>query len=285
MTASVLTDREAPAARTARAGLTVPVWVHGVAMIVLSATVLAVLVRYCLHSYRGIRWDERLMSAWQVSDATRLTTAHYLSVITVPSVALVLITCVVVAAVRRRVALAVGAATLISGATVTTQILKYQVFERLPHAGANTLPSGHTTVAVSVCMAAMIVVPIGWRVFVAPVASGLSAAAGIATIIGSWHRPGDVIAALAVCTAWLGVALIVIFLLQDRPPRAQRPRVSPALALAGPGVVLFVMLWQRGIVLGAGLPLVGAWVAVAAFAVAVGLVFAWLTAAADRSLA
>lgn len=284
MTASVFTERGAPAARTARAGLTVPVWVHGLAMVALSATVLAILVRYCLHSYRGIRWDERLMSAWEVSDATRLTTAHFLSVITVPSVAVALIGCVVVAVVRRRLALAVGAATLISGATVTTQILKYEVFERLPHAGANTLPSGHTTVAVSVCMAAMIVVPTGWRVFVAPVAAGLCAAAGIATIIGSWHRPGDVVAALAVCTAWLGVALIVIFVLQDRAPDAQVRRVSPALALAGPSAVLFVMLWQRGIVVGAGLPLAGAWVAVGAFAVAVGLVFTWLTAVADRSL-
>lgn len=254
-------------------------------MIVLSATALAVLVRYCLHSYRGIRWDERLMSAWQVSDATRLTTAHYLSVITVPSVAVVLIGCVLIAALRQRLALAVGAATLISGATVTTQILKYEVFERLPHAGANTLPSGHTTVAVSVSMAAMIVVPTGWRVFVAPVAAGLSAAGGITTIIGSWHRPGDVVAALAVCTAWLGVCLILIFMLQERAPVPRKPRVSPALALAGPAAVLFVMLWQRGIVLGAGLPLIGAWVAVAAFAVAVGLVFAWLTAAADRSVA
>lgn len=260
-------------------------WVHGLAMITFSATALAILVRYCLHSYRGIRWDERLMSAWEVSDATRLTTSHYLSVITVPSVALVLLGCVAAAVVRRRVALAVGAATLISGATVSTQILKYEVFERLPHAGANTLPSGHTTVAVSVCMAAMIVVPTGWRVFVAPVAAGLCAAAGIATIIGSWHRPGDVFAALAVCTAWLGVALVVIFMLQDRAPATARSRVSPALALAGPSLVLFVMLWQRGIVIGAGLPLVGAWLAVGAFAVTVGLVFAWLTAAADRSLA
>ena len=285
MTASALTDREAPAARTARDGLTVPAWVHGLAMIALSATALAILVRYCLHSYRGIRWDERLMSAWEVSDATRLTTAHYLSVITVPSVALVLIGCVAAAVLRQRMALAVGAATLISGATVTTQILKYNVFERLPHAGSNTLPSGHTTVAISVCMAAMIVVPTGWRVFLAPVAAGLSAAAGIATIIGSWHRPGDVMAALAVCTAWLGVALLVIFVLQDREPVARKPRVSPALAIAGPGLVLFIMLWQRGIVIGAGLPLVGAWLAVGAFAVAVGLVFTWLAAVADRALA
>lgn len=285
MTASVLADREAHAARTARGGLTVPVWVHGLAMIALSATALAILVRYCLHSYRGIRWDERLMSAWQVSDATRQTTAQYLVTITVPSVALVLIGCVATAIVRRRVALAVGAATLISGATVTTQVLKYEVFERLPHAGANTLPSGHTTVAVSVCMAAMIVLPTSWRVFVAPVAAGLSAAVGIATILGSWHRPGDVLAGLAVCTAWLGVALVVIFVLQDRAPTARPTRVSPALALAGPSLVLFVMLWQRGIVIGAGLPLVGAWVAVGIFAAAVGLVFTWLTAVADRSLA
>ncbi|KYH45287.1 phosphatase PAP2 family protein [Branchiibius sp. NY16-3462-2] len=285
MTASALADREASAARTARGGLTVPAWVHGSAMIVLSATALAILVRYCLHSYRGIRWDEQLMSAWEVTEATRMTTAHYLSVITVPSVALVLIGCVATAIVRQRLSLAVGAATLIGGATVTTQVLKYEVFERLPQAGANTLPSGHTTVAISVCMAAMIVVPTGWRVFLAPVAAGLSAAAGIATVLGSWHRPGDVVAALAVCTAWLGVALIVISALQDRAPVVRSPGVSPALALAGPSLVLLVMVWQRGIVIGAGLPLVGAWAAVAVFAVAVGLVFSWLTAVADRSLA
>ncbi|PWJ26174.1 PAP2 superfamily protein [Branchiibius hedensis] len=284
MTASVLADRETSAARTARGGLTIPMWVHGAAMIALSATALAILVRYCLHSYRGLRWDEGLMSAWDISDASRLTAAHFLSVITVPAVALVLIGCVGVAVVRRRIGVAVGAATLIGGATITTQILKYQVFERLPHAGSNTLPSGHTTVAVSVCLAATLVAPTSARVFVAPVAAGLSAAAGIATVLGSWHRPGDVLAALAVCTAWLGVALIVIFAMEQRLPGPRPSGISPALALAGPSAVLFVMLWQRGIVIGAGLPLAGAWLAVAVFAAAVGLVFTWLTAVADRSL-
>ena len=284
MTASVLADREAAAERTARDGLTVPMWVHGAAMIVLSATALAILVRYCLHSYRGIRWDERLMWTWGLSGPTRNVTTDYLSLITVPSVALVLTGCVIAAIVRRRVAVAVAAATLVVGATVTTQILKYQVLERLPHAGANTLPSGHTTVAVSVGMAAILVAPTGLRVFAAPVVAGLSAAVGIATVVSSWHRPGDVLAALAVCTAWLGIALIVGFVLQDGGPLARRPGVSPALALAGPTAVIFALLWQRGIAIGAGLPLLGAWAAVAVFATAVGLVFAWLTAVADRAL-
>lgn len=280
MTASVIVDDERRVDR-----LVIPLWVHGVAMIVAATTVLAILVRYCLHSYRGIRWDERLMSAWQVSEQTRVAVARVLVLVTVPSVAVLLVLCVAIALLRKRVAIAVGAVVLIGGATVTTQILKYQVFERLPHAGENSLPSGHTTVAVSVCLALVLVVPASWRLLVAPAAAAVGCAAGIATIVGSWHRPGDVVAGLAVCTAWLGIALIVVSVLQShtREP-VRRSQELPWLAFAGPVLVVLLMVWSRGIAVSGGLALVGAWLAVIVFAAAVGSVFAWLTSVANRAL-
>lgn len=251
----------------------------------LATTTMAILVRYCLHSYRGIRWDERLMSAWNVTDHTRLATAHLLSVVTVPSVAVTLTSCAVIALVRRRIALAVGAAVLISGATVTTQVLKYNVFERLPHAGPNSLPSGHTTVAVSIAMAAVLVVPASWRILVTPAAAGMGCAAGVLTILGSWHRPGDVVAAVAVCTAWLGIALILVSMLQSRPAEPVRASQELSwLAFAGPSLVLMMVLWTTGIAISGGLALIGAWLAIMVFAVGVGGVFAWLTSIANREL-
>lgn len=280
MTASVIVQPERRVQRPV-----IPLWVHGLAMILLSATALAMLVRYCLHSYRGIRWDERLMAVWDISEQTRSTAAGLLMLITIPSVALLLAGCVAVAVLRRRLALAIGAVVLIGGATVTTQILKHAVFERLPHTGANSLPSGHTTVAISVSLAAVLVTSQRWRVMVAPAAAALSSAAGIATIIGSWHRPGDVIAALAVCTAWLGIALIVVSVGQPGPGRTvEGSSQRPWLAFTGPAAVMLMLLCLRGVAMGAGLAGLGAWLAVAVFATAVGAVFAWLTAVGDREL-
>jgi membrane-associated phospholipid phosphatase len=70
---------------------------------------------------------------------------------------------VLVALLRRRPLLALGAAVLIGGAIMTTEILKKLVLPRPdlavvdPLGRLATFPSGHTTVAMSLAMAAMIV--------------------------------------------------------------------------------------------------------------------------------
>src|SRR5262249_16624387 len=72
----------------------------------------------------------------------------------------------------------------------------------------NSFPSGHTTTAFAVGVAAALVAPPRWR---RPVAAGAflyGTAIGIATIAAGWHRPSDVAGALLVVTGWAaGVGL------------------------------------------------------------------------------
>ncbi|WP_425955208.1 phosphatase PAP2 family protein [Xylanimonas sp. McL0601] len=131
-----------------------------------------------------------------------------LGVVSVAFVVAGIVAAMAIALVRRRWALALQVALLVGGANATTQILKHYVYDR-PHLlpgwnGANTLPSGHTTVAASVAAALLIAAPRSWRPTVAVVGGLWTAATGISTLVGQWHRPSDVVAALLVVLAWGG---------------------------------------------------------------------------------
>jgi membrane-associated phospholipid phosphatase len=110
------------------------------------------------------------------------------------------------AALRRRVALSLVAAAVIIGAVCTTEVLKHWLLER-PDLLARTLyrnsfPSGHTTVASAVGVAATLVVPPRWRRPMAALAVLYAGAIGVAVVAAGWHRPSDVVGAYLVTTAW-----------------------------------------------------------------------------------
>lgn len=131
-----------------------------------------------------------------------------------------------VALLRGRIALAAVAVAVVLGSNVTTQLLKHKVLERpdlaLPAAGlsGNTLPSGHTTVAMSVGVAAVLVAPARARGVVAILAAAYGAATGVATLSAGHHRPSDAIAACLVVGAWaagLGAFVLVAAPAEDSP--------------------------------------------------------------------
>jgi membrane-associated phospholipid phosphatase len=117
-----------------------------------------------------------------------------------------------VALVRRRVALGAGALLLIAGANLTTQLLKYELvrpdFGIDPDRAAvgNSLPSGHTTVAASVAVALVLVLPARLRAPAGVLGAVAVAAVGVATLSAGWHRPSDAVAALLVVGAWACLA-------------------------------------------------------------------------------
>lgn len=133
-----------------------------------------------------------------------------LDVISVPFIAAVLVVSVVVALVRRRWLLAGQVVLLIAGANLSTQLLKYAVLDRpdleVGDRLANTLPSGHTTAATSCAIALLLVVPRRFRAATAAGAALYAAGTGVSTLIGAWHRPGDVVAAVLVVLTWTCVA-------------------------------------------------------------------------------
>ena len=162
--------------------------------------------------------------------------------------------------------LALLAAASVIGSVTITEVLKLFLLERPPLVPSfifdNSYPSGHTTVGMSVAVAAMLVVP---RRLLIPTAVGaglFGSAFGVAVVAAGWHRPSDavgaflvVIAVGAACAA-LGHAFPDRAETEDRRSRSTplpRIRVGStelgllALALGGLGLFALAALSYRGI--------------------------------------
>lgn len=170
-----------------------------------------------------------------------------LGVVTVVSLVAATVAIGFLALLRGRVALAGAATLLIAGANLTTQLLK-QVVDRpdfgidVARASAgNSLPSGHATVAASVAVALVLVLPSQVRGLAGLLGAGYAALAGVATMSAGWHRPSDVVAALLVVGAWAAVAGLLLAVGGpggDPGPRSPPHRWAPAaLTLAGCGLL------------------------------------------------
>jgi hypothetical protein len=183
--------------------------VLAVACVVLVA--LLYLVLNC--TARGQRIDDAAVKGRVAIDAEGVGEANrLLRTIDVASVALVGGTIMVVALTRRRPRLAIAAGAVILGANVTTQLLK-DVLPRPdlipgpdPLKPYNIFPSGHSTVAMSLALAAVLVASLRVRGIVAVIGALYAAAIGVATLTAGWHRPSDAIGGFAVVTAWACVA-------------------------------------------------------------------------------
>ncbi|MEU9507859.1 phosphatase PAP2 family protein [Micromonospora sp. NPDC048170] len=167
-----------------------------------------------------------------------------------------------IALIRGRIALAVTATLLIGGANATTQLLKYGLTrpdfgidpERI-YAG-NSLPSGHATVAASVAVALVLVLPRKVRVFGAFVGAGYAAVAGVATLSAGWHRPSDAVAAFLVVGVWAALAGLVLLITQREQAQVESAdahrvaatvlSVGGVLALVACGFALAWLVELRG---------------------------------------
>ncbi len=185
------------------------------------------------------------IGAWRIdAQADQL-----LSTVSVPMVAAILLTVLVIGIVRGRWVAGLAAAAAVGGANVTTQVLKYRVFDRddlLDLGGwnsTNTLPSGHTTVAAAALVGLLLVVPPALRSLTTVVGTLAVCAYGLATLVNQWHRPSDVFAAILVSCAW-GYLAVAAIRLAERRGRLRDVRHSP-----GAASVLLVALGICGVTL------------------------------------
>jgi membrane-associated phospholipid phosphatase len=199
---------------------------------------LAATAYLALRTSRGLRLD--LAAQDSVSSPAAVLGRLYsgLAWVSVESVGLSLLACVALAAWRGRFDLAMGALVTIGGANLTTRILKFDLFPHVSLAPApNGLPSGHTTVALSIALGAVIVAPTAWRSTVAIGVSAMATLVGVALVLGRYHRPSDVIAATFVCLGWAAAGLLVAALVRDRPPAPARKVPVHLGALIGASLV------------------------------------------------
>ena len=164
-----------------------------------------------LHTGVGQRVDERAMRTVVAGRETELTVLSLLGRISIGAVLALSMVCVVLAIMRGRVRLAAAALVVIVGANISTQLLKDVVLERslLDVIAPNSLPSGHTTVVASAVGALLLVSPAALRLLVVVAGAFAVMATGASTIVAGWHRPADIVAALAVCLAWTAVGAIM----------------------------------------------------------------------------
>lgn len=202
-----------------------------------AAVALAAVYRVFVRTWTGQTVDEAALDGASIGRTTLWEVARpVLEVVSVGFVVAAVIGCVLVAVLRRRWTLALASALVLGGANLTTQLLKEWVFERPEHGIGrpfNTLPSGHTTVAASVAVAALLVVPPRVRPWVGVLGAGYAGATGVSTLIGQWHRPSDVVAGLLVTLAWGALACLVLAL-SSGAPYDRRPSTG-AVPLAGRG--------------------------------------------------
>jgi membrane-associated phospholipid phosphatase len=176
-------------------------------------------------------------------------TGDLLATISIASIVLVGGTIVLVALLRRHPLVALGAGVVILGANVTTQMLKEAL--RRPDLVAdevlgppNSYPSGHTTVAISLAVAAVLVAPGAIRDFVAVAGTGYGALVGAATVTSGWHYPSDAVGAYFVAVAWgAAVAALILWLRGSRRRRRRPPADAPLVGplLFGFGITLLVV--------------------------------------------
>ncbi|MGP7960077.1 phosphatase PAP2 family protein [Sanguibacter sp. A247] len=224
------------------------------------ATALAFCARIFLGTADGQRFDELALLGSEHGSGTLWRVAEpVLDVVSVAFIAIAVIIVLAIAAMRRAWGLGLQVAVLVVGANITTQLLKRDLLERaelgvLTQRPGNSFPSGHTTVAASVAIALLLVVPRRARPYVALIGGAWTAATGASTLVGQWHRPSDVVAALLVVGAWTG--LVVAFTPRSAVDRSVAGTISTtsAVVVLGLGALLGAGFVALTVGVGFGVP-------------------------------
>lgn len=175
----------------------------------------------------GQELDERaLLGSDVISDVRAAQADRFLRIVSIGTIGLAIALIAAVAFARGRPRMAVIAAASIGIAITCTELLKLVILERpdltrtVLNAGENSYPSGHTTVGVAVCVAAMLVVPSRLRTVTALGAGAVGGAFGVAVVAAGWHRPSDAVGAYLVCVAVGALATLLIRAFPDDPEDA-----------------------------------------------------------------
>lgn len=205
------------------------------------------IIRIFVLGVGGQRVDQTAFDGSNLGRSRLLQVAHpVLEVVSVSFVVIVLMLTALIALLRRRWRLCLQVVIIMIGANLAAQVLKELLVR--PELGVegpmgtfpslNTLPSGHTTVAASAAIAVLLVVPQRLRGLIGLLGAAYVAATGVSTLIGGWHRPSDVVAALLLTLVITGATLALL--------PVERPAWQGTRAVGGGGG------WVMAIVLGAG---------------------------------
>lgn len=203
----------------------------------------------------GRRLDDAAEGELREGSRAYEETSDLLDTISISSLALIGGAIMAVALLRRRPRLALGAGIVVLGANVTTQFLK-ATLERPGPAGpeAGSFPSGHVTVAMSLAMALVLVVPPSLRLAASLAGTAYAVGVGAAVIALDWHRPSDVVGAYLVSVGWaalVGAALAAAPGAGELRGRSRGSRhgakagAAAAAVIAGAFAAIVAVAWAR----------------------------------------
>jgi membrane-associated phospholipid phosphatase len=170
-----------------------------------------------------------------------------LNAVSFASLAVATVAVAVIALARGRVLLTLVVTAFVATANVVTQVLKHGLYR--PDLGVdpervtagNSFPSGHATVAMSVVIALILVVPPRGRGVAAVVGAVYATIAGVGTMSLGWHRPSDVAGAVLVVGGCAALAGLLLVLAQGRDARVRTGDARPlAVALLMIAAVVLV---------------------------------------------
>jgi membrane-associated phospholipid phosphatase len=129
------------------------------------------------------------------------------------------------ALLARRPRAALAAAVLLGGSALTTQALKHALatqrpFPPLHHLPPTSWPSGHTTGAIALSLALVLVSPRRLRPAVAAAAVMVGAAVGFSLLVQASHYPSDIVGGCLVSVGWACLAATLL----PSPVRARLPQ-------------------------------------------------------------
>ena len=211
----------------------------------LLAVVLAIYLAF-VTTEAGQRIENAALHASSLrGDSVRADSLAYLNQVSIVTFVAAMTAVALIGLLRRRAGLGVLAVAVMGSAALTAQALKVilprpELLEGPVWLLRNSFPSGTATVAASIGIAALMVVPdrLRWLTLVA--AAGLAAVIGQATQVTGWHRASDALGGVALAAAFgcLGLlALARIGFVQPSAVGRVHPRVFTALLIVVAGSV------------------------------------------------
>lgn len=226
-----------------------------IALVATSAATVAVLYVVLVRTRWGQEVDDLAFEGRRaVSAGATRSLDRMLRTVTERSLVLLGGAIVLAALAQRRLRLAFVVGACMSGAVLTTEVLKLHLLERPSFAGVagaagNSYPSGHATIGMVLALGVVMVAPSALRRVAAVAGAVLAAVFGIAVMASGWHRPSDVIGAYAVALAWFAAGHLVLQWLDEHHPR-HRDAAAPSdrrpstrlLAVAALAIAVFLLL-------------------------------------------
>lgn len=203
-----------------------------------AALVFVLLYLFAVQTELGQRIDDAaLRGSERAPERAQDGSEALLRTISIGSLAFAVVTLGGLASLRRRPLLIVLPALVVGASLGATEVLKDWILPRpglvdpvtLPE---NSYPSGHTTIGISLALAAVLVTAPALRAHAGLLAAGFAAMMGVLVVTASWHRPSDSIGSYALSVAI--TAAITAALYQRAPEAAGSGRTAPRVRGPGP---------------------------------------------------